>query len=312
MYKTILIGDMAHGANDIYVHNPIYGNTVNPSLLNKISEYYKIQYPLLLYKKIYIVAEGVQHFHKIQIENNDFGIDSETNTIEGLLLRLLDGLRGVLLVPQIRQQIYPRCNYVLRYSNLYDNPDISQEIKDNMRKFIEIFSDPNFESYRENKQKYSEPFIIFYNICVNIKNYLKNINPDNPRIEIITNIIKIYQNIMIEIINANRNIISDPELVQKNEQLYGLVLQIRDSYVSEKIINARQQNLLTCVIMGGNHINNIMHFIGYENIAILNMQVGGYENDKYYKQKYLKYKLKYKELQLQMGGGRILKKLKQI
>lgn len=290
MYKTLLISDMAHGVNDIYVHNPVYGNTINPILLNRIGGYFRTQYPLVINQKIYIIGEGVEKFHQINIDNTDFGIDAETNAPEGLLLRLLDGLRGVLLVPQIRPRIYGACLYVIRYSNFYGLSEINQEIKDNVRRFIEIFSDPNFESYRGNAQRYSEPFIIFQDLCINIKKYLQRIIPGNQRVEMLTRIIVEYQYIMVQIINANKDIISDEELNNKNNELYGLTLRLRDSYVSDRIYAAQRQNLLTCVIMGGNHTEGLKQFIGYGNIGELNEQFGGY------KVKYLKYKQKYLEL----------------
>jgi len=255
---------------------------------------------------IYIIAEGEMYSYTQQFNGIQFNIEPEVDTTEGLLMKMIDGLRGALLVKTNRNRLVQICRII--FNNAHTHILIDHRFRDILIKIdtllqiLEISSvRDNLDIYPTNKMTkisgftingktinyFAEIFTYFLEICNEITNRL---DVGNPRKVIMQEFSDLYSVLIhkitdyIGVSDANTELFSDPD----QSYLYMLTLKLRDTYVAERATQHIINNNQVVIIMGEFHKDGIKEAI--PNIIPIGISGGGK-----YKQKYLKYKKKYIE-----------------
>ena len=220
--------------------------------------------------------------HKI----NKFEIEGETDTKEGFIMKMIDGLYGSLFVYNTRErrlsmlksmflsQIHNGIDKSISDENLSIILNLINKLLDNMSKMTTQYDEYAIEAYS-----------LFGQLCMNTRNSL---NPENIRYKVFCeNIFPLYGELLDKILNKKLPI-GEGEVFDLQNKLYKYTLFLRDSHVYEKAkkYQTMEMGYPVVIIFGSNH--------KYEGSLKINGVVmsGGFN----YKQKYLKYKQKYLEL----------------
>jgi hypothetical protein len=271
MDKILLISDTHHGMNDIYTHSRD-GLTISNNIFEKILA----KFPASI--EYYILAEATTGEKIVTYKGKKFNIVGEITKVEGFLMKMIDGLRGAILVPSIREYMLQMSKDV--YSSVktgiyYPSEKIAEvsEIIKKIDRLLQIIPTLSLIENRffylhndDDKKHLSDIYTSFATVCIEIADYL---GQSNQRYNLIKNALMIQFGLVINKILNEYKYPESADLESRQSTLYQITLALRDSYVCDTITKINY--LPKIIIFGANHT----HYLSLKLNLLDTVQIGG-------------------------------------
>lgn len=274
MDKILLISDTNHGMNDIYTHSQ-NGLTISNNIFDRILT----KFPASI--EYYILAEATTGEKTVTYRGKKFNIIGEITKVEGFLMKMIDGLRGAILVPSIREKILQSAMAVfssVKTGGIYFLPEkikiaeVSEIIKkiDRLLQIIPTLSTIEnrfFNLHNDDDKKHlADIYSSFATVCIEIADYL---GQSNQRYNLIKNVLMQQFGSVIQIILNEYKNPESVDLESRQSTLYQITLALRDSYVCDTITKINY--LPKIIIFGANHT----HYLSLKLNLLDTVQIGG-------------------------------------
>ena len=272
MDKILLISDTNHGMNDIYTHSQ-NGLTISNNIFDRILA----KFPASI--EYYILAEATTGEKTVTYRGKKFNIVGEITKVEGFLMKMIDGLRGVILVPSIRDKLLQSVIDVfssVKTGGIYFPPEKIAEVSEIIKKIdrliqiiptLSTIENRFFNLHNDDDKKHlADIYSSFAEVCIAIADYL---GQSNQRYNLIKNVLMPqFGSVIHKIFNEYQNPASE-DLESRQSTLYQITLALRDSYVCDTITKINY--LPKIIIFGTNHT----HYLSLKLNLLDTLQIGG-------------------------------------